>query len=82
MALKKKKPSRQQRVAKSMKGLPKSSWRTTWEDTKVKRVGRSTQSLLCKDITLDGLISDSHMYKLNPKIAKYRSLRKEGKVEW
>ena len=69
--------------AKAFKGLPRSSWITLWDDTTSSERKRSTQKVLPgSKISIDGMIGDSHMLKLNPKIAKYRRMRKEGKTIW
>lgn len=89
MGKKKKKQSKYVHMSKAFRGIPKSGWIASWEDRLpgVKRKP-STQSLLLKEVSvgknlsIDGLISDTHMYRLNPKLAKYRMLRKEGKTEW
>lgn len=76
---------RERRYVKGFKGLPSSGWSTTIDEMldPSKKSKKSRQQLIFrKGSTLDGMISDKQIGLLNPKMAKYKMLRKEGETEW
>lgn len=66
------------KISKGMKGLPKSGWLTVIEDNPLGYIPKRSRQK-----TFGGsLIDDLHIDLLNPRIKRYKDLRKEGKTIW